>query len=190
MTAAPASLGRRTTFATLSAVRLSLAILVVASVSAFDGALAAAAPPKPISPTSAVSQYIESLPASDGPRFTRSRGSAQSALAPLPPAAAQAVRREGGPQAQTLVEIASDPAFAAPASRPATKAAPRGGGGTKAAPSGGATTKTAASSPPVAGTGAEAGAAGAAAGTLGRSWVLLAGLLGVSALVVGARRVT
>src|SRR5215218_7493880 len=180
MTAAPASLGRRTTFATLSAVRLSLAILVVASVSAFHGALAAAAPPKPISPTSAVSQYIESLPASDGPRFTRSRGSAQSARAPLPPAAAQAVRREGGPQAQTLVEIASDPAFAAPASRPATKAAP----------SGGATTKTAASSPPVAGTGAEAGAAGAAAGTLGRSWVLLAGLLGVSALVVGARRVT
>ena len=163
--------------------RLFLGILAVAAVAALEAAVATAAPPKPIPRTSGVSQYVEALPASDGPHFTAPRAAARGARAPLPAAAVRAVRREGGAQAQTLVEIASDPAFAAPRPAAAPRATPpRRGGTTTPSPTGPSAPTV------VAGTGADAGAGGAAAGALGGSWLLLVGLLAVSALVVGTRR--
>jgi len=163
-------------------VRLILAILAVVAGAVVEAALATAAPPKPIAPTSGVSQYVEELPASDGPRFTSRWAAARAgtgSAAALPAATRRAVQAQGGPQAHTLLEVASDPAFASPAEPVAVKpTAGRGATGKR----GGSTPGTRV----VAGSNAHVGAAGAAAGGLGGSALLLAALAAVSLLVVGA----
>jgi hypothetical protein len=127
---------------------------------------------------SGISQYMESLPSSDGPRYT-AKPVAAAAVVSAP--AAKAVQSGGAAEAKTLLRIASDPAFAAPrkAVAPANpEPKPKGGG---AAPVAKAQTI-------VAGTGADASVAGAAGGALGGSWLLLGGLAAVALIVAGAVR--
>ena len=68
----------------------------------------------PVNP--AVSQYVEQIPTSCGPKSATSKGgSASQAAAALPPAVQQALRTQGGSDTTLLQEVATKPEFGAPA---------------------------------------------------------------------------
>jgi hypothetical protein len=66
----------------------------------------------PAHDVSAVDQYVEALPTSAGPAPTGRGGSKQQ---PLPTTIASKVREIGGDDAGTLMQVATSPAFGAPA---------------------------------------------------------------------------
>jgi hypothetical protein len=72
---------------------------------------AAVAAPSSLFDTPAADQYVESVPASEGPRVGDGK---KPATAPLPPAARTALAREGGESAAQLEEVATSSRYGAP----------------------------------------------------------------------------
>ena len=67
----------------------------------------------PVNP--AVSQYVEQIPTSCGPKSATSKGGSASAAATLAPAVQQALQAQGGSDTTLLQEVATKPEFGAPA---------------------------------------------------------------------------
>jgi hypothetical protein len=158
------------------AVVRTAAVLVALAGAAAPGALAAGSPPLP--PHSGVEQYVEQLPSATGATALGRGGGKASKLAP---AAARAVAKQGGSDAQVLQQLATSPRYGAP---PAAKQRPAAQTTSPAVTTAPAPEATAA--PPQA-----PGAVSAAATTLGlRSlWPLALALLAVTgAAVLLARR--
>jgi hypothetical protein len=87
------------------------------------GASSAAEPPgNPVQDVSAVDQYVEALPTSSGPEPT---GRGATKRRPLPADVASQVREQGGDDAETLIEIATSPRYAAPSGPDAMPKDPR-----------------------------------------------------------------
>jgi hypothetical protein len=89
----------------------AIAAVAAALVLMLTGATTALAAPSSLFDTPAADQYVETVPASDGPSAHRGK-SAPSA--PLPPAARTALEREGGESASQLEEVATSPSYGAP----------------------------------------------------------------------------
>jgi len=95
-----------------------VAILFAAAFLAASGQALAEDPPSPLPPTSAIDQYVESVPTAGGGvanGFGKTRSKA------LPRRVGALIARDGGADAETLGEIASSSTYGAPQKRLAPK---------------------------------------------------------------------
>jgi hypothetical protein len=93
-------------------------LLAVAFLAASAQALAAGRPPAPPPPTSAIDQYIESVPTAGGGVVN---GVGKTRSKALPKRVGAAIERQGGADAATLRAIASTSTYGAPQKRIAPK---------------------------------------------------------------------
>jgi hypothetical protein len=94
--------------------RMALAALGAAIIAALMFAGSAGATPPSLFDTPAADQYVESIPASDGPTV---RGRKHAKTAPLPPGPSAALRRDGGDSASKLEQVATSSDYGAPQRR-------------------------------------------------------------------------